>query len=58
MFHGHAHRGTLESKTINGVPVFNVARPLLLRSRPQQPPFRLFELPRLAAPEDAAAKAR
>ena len=58
VFHGHAHRGTLESKTINGVPVFNVARPLLLRSRPQQPPFRLFELPRLAAPEDAAAKAR
>jgi hypothetical protein len=46
VFHGHAHRGTLESKTVNGVPVYNVAKPLLLRSHPEQPPFRLFELPR------------
>jgi Icc-related predicted phosphoesterase len=46
IFHGHAHRGTLEGKTLNGVPVYNVAKPLLLRSRPEQPPFRLFELPR------------
>jgi Icc-related predicted phosphoesterase len=46
VFHGHAHRGTLEGKTMNGVPVFNVARPLLLRSRPDQPPFHVFELPR------------
>ena len=46
VFHGHAHRGTLESRTVNGVPVYNVARPLLLRSNPEQPPFRLFELPR------------
>lgn len=44
VFHGHAHRGTLEGKTINGVPVFNVAKPLLQRSRPDQPPFKLFEL--------------
>jgi Icc-related predicted phosphoesterase len=55
VFHGHAHRGTLEAKTINGVPVFNVAKPLLLRSRPDQPPFRLFELPREAAPAPAGA---
>ena len=34
VFHGHAHRGTLEGKTINGVPVYNVARPLLQRTRP------------------------
>ncbi|HEY1229079.1 MAG TPA: metallophosphoesterase, partial [Ramlibacter sp.] len=46
VFHGHAHRGTPEARTINGVPVFNVARPLLLRTHPEQPPFRLFELPR------------
>jgi Icc-related predicted phosphoesterase len=46
VFHGHAHRGALEGKTINGVPVYNVAKPLLQRSRPEQPPFRLFELPR------------
>ena len=54
VFHGHAHRGTMEAKTINGVPVFNVARPLLHRSRPDQPPFRLFELPREAAQEEPA----
>ncbi|MGV3494511.1 MAG: metallophosphoesterase family protein [Ramlibacter sp.] len=46
VFHGHAHRGTVEGKTINGVPVYNVARPLLMRRHPDQPPFRLFELPR------------
>jgi Icc-related predicted phosphoesterase len=46
VFHGHAHRGTMEARTIGGVPVFNVAKPLLQRSRPGQPPFRLFELPR------------
>jgi len=46
VFHGHAHRGALESKTINGVPVYNVAKPLLQRSRPDRPPFLLYELPR------------
>lgn len=46
VFHGHAHRGTPEGRTINGVPVYNVAKPLLQRSRPQHPPFWLFELPR------------
>jgi Icc-related predicted phosphoesterase len=46
VFHGHAHRGTLEGKTIGGVPVYNVAKPLLTRSWPDRPPFRLFELPR------------
>ena len=51
VFHGHAHRGALEGKTINGIPVFNVARPLLLRTYPDKPPFRLFELPREAPTE-------
>jgi Icc-related predicted phosphoesterase len=46
VFHGHAHRGAMEGRTINGVPVYNVAKPLLLRSRPDHPPFRMFELPR------------
>ncbi|TFZ03264.1 metallophosphoesterase family protein [Ramlibacter rhizophilus] len=57
VFHGHAHRGTVEARTMNGVPVFNVARPLLLRRRPEQPPFWLYELPREeeAASESAAA---
>jgi Icc-related predicted phosphoesterase len=46
VFHGHAHRGTPEGRTIGGVPVYNVAKPLLARTRPGQPPFRLFEVPR------------
>jgi Icc-related predicted phosphoesterase len=55
VFHGHAHRGTLEAKTINGVPVYNVARPLLLRMHPDQLPFRVVEVARdLAQPETEA----
>lgn len=46
VFHGHAHRGTPEGRTLHGVPVYNVARPLLSRCRPGQPPFRVVELPR------------
>ena len=29
IFHGHAHHGTVEGKTATGIPVLNVARPLL-----------------------------
>jgi Icc-related predicted phosphoesterase len=46
VFHGHAHRGVLEGKTISGVPVFNVARPLLLRTFPDKLPFKLYEMAR------------
>jgi Icc-related predicted phosphoesterase len=45
IFHGHAHRGALEGKTVNGVPVYNVARPLLQRSQPDRPAFRVVEFP-------------
>lgn len=48
-FHGHAHQGTLEGKTRSGIPVFNVAMPLLLRQQRQA--FRIFELPPIAAEE-------
>lgn len=41
VFHGHSHFGSLEGKTKNGVPVYNVAMPLIRRSFPGQPPFRL-----------------
>ena len=46
VFHGHAHRGTLQAHTVTGVPVYNVARPLLQRSYPGAAPFFLYELPR------------
>lgn len=43
--HGHAHRGTPEGKTANGIPVYNVAKPLLQRTFTDRPPFRIIELP-------------
>ncbi len=45
VFHGHAHHGSLEGRTALGIPVFNVAMPLLARAFPNKPPFRVFELP-------------
>ena len=43
--HGHAHNGSLEGRTQRGVPVYNVAMPLLAKHRPEEPPFRLIEIP-------------
>src|SRR5690349_7014683 len=60
VFHGHAHRGRTEGATSTGVPVYNVALPLLRRLHPEQPPFRVVEVPRAEAPapETVAADAR
>ncbi len=44
VFHGHAHRGSIEGKTTRGIPVFNVSVSLLKRTYPDQPPFRIFEV--------------
>lgn len=51
VFHGHAHRGTLEGRTRNGVPVYNVALPLLKYHRPDLPPYRVLDLSDLPARE-------
>jgi Icc-related predicted phosphoesterase len=53
--HGHAHRGTLEGRTVNGIAVYNVARPLLLRSFADQPAFRLLSLPAADDPAEPLA---
>src|SRR3954468_13707130 len=45
VFHGHAHRGSAEGKTTTGVPVYNVAMPLLARVNPNRPPFLIVEVP-------------
>jgi Icc-related predicted phosphoesterase len=42
--HGHAHNGALEGHTASGIPVYNVAMPLLKKCWPEQPPFRLIEI--------------
>lgn len=44
VFHGHAHKGTVEGRTSGGIPVFNVALPLLKSVYPDRPPFWLLEL--------------
>lgn len=45
VFHGHAHRGSPEGRTKGGAPVYNVAMALLASSFPEQPPFRVIEVP-------------
>jgi Icc-related predicted phosphoesterase len=42
--HGHAHRGQLLGRTKTGVPVYNVSMPLIVRTFPDTPPFRVFEV--------------
>ena len=50
VFHGHAHRGTAEALTSTGVPVYNVAMPLLARTQPDRPPFLIVEISKDAEP--------
>mgnify|MGYP000613189800 CR=1 FL=1 len=45
VFHGHAHRGSLEGETKTKIPVYNVAMPLLAAKNPGQPAFRVVEVP-------------
>jgi Icc-related predicted phosphoesterase len=44
VFHGHAHRGQLEGRTRSGVPVYNVALPLLRHHYPDAPPYRVVDM--------------
>ncbi len=43
-FHGHAHHGRPEGRTSTGIPVYNVSLPLLRRTAPDAPPYRVLEL--------------
>lgn len=45
VFHGHAHRGTIEGRTTTGVPVYNVCMPLLSRVHPDRPPYLVVDVP-------------
>lgn len=45
VFHGHAHRGTAEGQTKSGIPVYNVALPLMVAARPEGPHFKVIEVP-------------
>jgi Icc-related predicted phosphoesterase len=44
VFHGHAHHGTLDGRTRGGVPVYNVARPLL-EHHGEARGFRVVDVP-------------
>jgi Icc-related predicted phosphoesterase len=54
VFHGHAHSGALEGRTTSGTPVYNVAMPLMLRTFPGRPPYRIVEVPSSPPSETAA----
>ena len=45
VFHGHAHHGAPEGRTREGVPVYNVALPLLRNHFPDRRPVRMVEVP-------------
>jgi len=55
VFHGHAHNGALEGRTSTGIPVYNVAMPLLLQKFPGRAPFRVVEVAVGSGSETAAA---
>jgi Icc-related predicted phosphoesterase len=53
IFHGHAHNGSLEGRTIGGVPVYNVSLSLLRKTFPDRPPLRILEIPAARQAPDA-----
>lgn len=59
VFHGHAHAGSPHGTTSNGIPVYNVAMPLLRTLNPEQAPLRIIEFSNsaTAVAEDAIPEA-
>jgi Icc-related predicted phosphoesterase len=51
VLHGHAHRGAPVGMTATGIPVYNVCLHVLRASYPNQPAFRIIEVPREQADE-------
>ncbi|HYD51340.1 MAG TPA: metallophosphoesterase [Gemmatimonadaceae bacterium] len=58
VFHGHAHKGTVEGRTSTGIPVYNVALPLLKATYPDRAPFWLLDLPVRSAARDESSEER
>jgi Icc-related predicted phosphoesterase len=57
VFHGHAHRGRAEGYTKDHVRVYNVSLPLLTRTFPDRPHFRVVDIPiDIAAPTPAVVQ--
>jgi Icc-related predicted phosphoesterase len=55
VFHGHAHHGALEGRTLGGVPVYNVSLTLLQQHFPQGPLYRIVEVSTGTAPAQGKA---
>jgi Icc-related predicted phosphoesterase len=55
VFHGHAHHGSPEGRTMGNVPVYNVSLVLLQNTFPNRPAFRVVELPVPATPSTQEA---
>ena len=55
VFHGHAHHGTAEGRTMANVPVYNVSMALLQRIGAGGLPFKVVELPVGRTPVDGAS---
>ena len=53
--HGHAHKGAPEGQTKSGVPVYNVAIPVMRNAYPNRPPFRVLDI-HVTAPVTAHAQ--
>jgi Icc-related predicted phosphoesterase len=56
--HGHAHKGTAVGHTTTGIPVYNVSLPLLQATYPDQPAFRIIEVPRESTTSQVADERR
>ncbi|MEO7002941.1 MAG: metallophosphoesterase [Ktedonobacterales bacterium] len=52
--HGHAHHGQPEGRTASGIPVYNVAAPVLKAAYPDRPTFRLIEVRNPRPPTETA----
>ena len=50
VFHGHAHNGAPEGRTTTGIPVYNVAMPLLRKRFPDRAPYRVIEVDTSTSP--------
>jgi len=54
--HGHAHKGSPEGATSGGIPVYNVALPVLREAYPDKPPYRLIEVSREPVAESSGMR--
>jgi Icc-related predicted phosphoesterase len=55
VFHGHAHHGRPEGRTVKGAPVFNVSMPLMNELFPDRP-FRVIEIDMRTPPDERRVK--